>query len=685
MSILDELLVRLGIDAQELTAGSAEAADEVESNLRGIAAGAAGVAVAGVFAAGLSSAMDISDASSKLQNQLGLTDDEAKRAGTIAGDVFAAGFGGSVDEIAQDLGAVSQNLGGFANLGSAELAQLTKDAQALSDTFEFDVAASTQAAGQLMKAGLAQDGTEAFDLITAAAQKLPPAMREEIPDVVKEYSEFFRQLGFSGPEMFGLLTEAAKNPLFEIDKLGDALKEFSLLVPNTAAVSGPLKTLGLDVKHIQDLVNTGHGTKAFDEVTAALKEVDDQTQRTALQASLFGGPGEDLGASLLNISASSAAATSGMDDAAGATKKITDSMAASPAQEWDSLMRTLTVTVGQALVPVLQIVGDILQEHPGLIAAVAPVVLAVAAALGIWAAAQWAVNSALLANPYTWIILGIVALVASILVIATKTTWFQDIWHAAMDGIASAWGWIKGLLDDGFAALTWLFNNWPGPQLIIAHWDRIMQTIGAATAWVTRTVESGSRAVTSAVSWLGALPGMVAGYFQDAAAAASQKTADLIALARGIPGRVVDAVGDLGGLLVGAGQSIIEGLIDGITGTLDSLRDKLGSVTSMIPDWKGPMDVDMRLLTPSGEAIMAGLMDGIDAQQPALHRQLQGITTTIPGNVNTGVSQAAAAGGQGTVIQIASAGGAANDAILELVRVAIQVRGGDPVEVLTAA
>jgi hypothetical protein len=50
--------------------------------------------------------------------------------------------------------------------------------------------------------------------------------------------------------------------------------------------------------------------------------------------------------------------------------------------------------------------------------------------------AQLGLNFAFLTSPLTWIILGIVALVAVIVLIATKTDWFQRIWR-------NAWGWIK--------------------------------------------------------------------------------------------------------------------------------------------------------------------------------------------------------------------------------------------------
>ncbi|MFD3929528.1 hypothetical protein [Streptomyces sp. NPDC058614] len=449
MTVLDELLVRMGVDMSEAEAETERGSRGILDSLGGMeAAGSlAAVGLGAAFSVGLSSAMDASDATSKLQNQLGLTDEEAQRAGSLAGDVFSAGFGESIDGVSQSLGAVAQNLGGFAELGDKELTQLTKTAEALAATFEFDVAESTAAAGTLMKAGLAKDGTEAFDLITAAAQKLPPALRDELPDLTKEYSQFFSQLGFTGAEMFGLIAQAAKDPTFELDKLGDAVKEFSLLISDTEAASEPLKKLGLDVGEIQKLVNTGQGTKAFDEVVTALKNVDDQTERTMLQAALFGGPGEDMGNSLLNLSASGAAAATGLDKAAGSSKGLADSAEAS--QSLSSIWRTISTTLGEYLAPALLIVSDFFTKYPGLVKILVPVLLLLATGLAIAAAAQWAMNSALLANPYTWVVIAIVALIAAIVLM------WQN-WDSVTAAMGKAWGWI---VDQFWAGWNWLVNN----------------------------------------------------------------------------------------------------------------------------------------------------------------------------------------------------------------------------------
>jgi hypothetical protein len=71
--------------------------------------------------------------------------------------------------------------------------------------------------------------------------------------------------------------------------------------------------------------------------------------------------------------------------------------------------------------------------------------LRMAAASKIQAAAQWISNTAMLASPLTWIILAVIALVAAIVLIATKTDWFSRAWRAS-------WKWIKDA-----AANTWEF------------------------------------------------------------------------------------------------------------------------------------------------------------------------------------------------------------------------------------
>jgi hypothetical protein len=70
---------------------------------------------------------------------------------------------------------------------------------------------------------------------------------------------------------------------------------------------------------------------------------------------------------------------------------------------------------------------------------------ATAAATAVWTGAQRALNLAFLTSPVTWIVLAIAAIVAIIVIIATKTDWFQKLWR-------NSWKWIKDA-----ASNTWDF------------------------------------------------------------------------------------------------------------------------------------------------------------------------------------------------------------------------------------
>lgn len=97
-------------------------------------------------------------------------------------------------------------------------------------------------------------------------------------------------------------------------------------------------------------------------------------------------------------------------------------------------------------------------------------------------ASVWSFTTALLANPITWIIVGIVALVAAIILLwrnwDSVVSWIQGVWNGFIDGIKAGFDWIKNLFS---GMPTWLqiaiaaFMPFIGiPMLIITHWDSIV-------------------------------------------------------------------------------------------------------------------------------------------------------------------------------------------------------------------
>lgn len=106
----------------------------------------------------------------------------------------------------------------------------------------------------------------------------------------------------------------------------------------------------------------------------------------------------------------------------------------------------------------------------------APLLSGVVSVIALATAAQWSLNLAFLANPMTWVVVGIVALIAVIVLIATKTRWFQDAWSFAWNGIKGA---ARGVVD-------W-FGSLPG------WFSRVFTGIGNAISAPFRSAFAGIR------------------------------------------------------------------------------------------------------------------------------------------------------------------------------------------------
>lgn len=512
---LETLLVAIGLDASKLTAGAEDAAADVEQSLSGIGAAAAGAAVGGMFVVGLDSALQSADVTTSLTNQLGLSEGEAQRAGAVAGDVYAAGFGESMADVGQAVAGVASAMGGLGKLTDSQLKEMTTGAMALAKTFEIDVADGATAAGQLINQGLVKDGREAFDVLTRAAQILPKSMVADLPAIVTEYGIHLKRIGLDAKTAFGMMSQYVAAGGRDVDQAADVLHEFGRITSEeTDRAAEAFKGLGLNSKTM--LADIGKGgpaaQAALGKTLDALRGIKDPAERATLQVGLFGDmAGESVGA-LLAMNPATAAAASGMDKAAGAAQRVAEGMEASPAQQLDSIMRTLSATLGETVAPVLSAVSQFLGENQELIKSLAPFVLALAAALAIWTVVQWALNSALLANPITWIIIGVLALVAAVVLLWQRSETFRDIvtgvWNFVWGVIKGVWNWVtqvlapdmaatwRGIADGAKAMGRWIGDAWnwviglfDGDKLAraaVGLWNGIGDSFRSVINWIIR-------------------------------------------------------------------------------------------------------------------------------------------------------------------------------------------------------
>jgi murein DD-endopeptidase MepM/ murein hydrolase activator NlpD len=107
------------------------------------------------------------------------------------------------------------------------------------------------------------------------------------------------------------------------------------------------------------------------------------------------------------------------------------------------------------------------------------------------AAATWASNAALLANPITWIILAIIAFIAVLVLAYYKVGWFRDLvdgaWKMIGDGVSWLWNDVlKPTFSAIGAALTWLWTAIFQP-VFAAIWGAVSGTFNAI-AWIWKGI-----------------------------------------------------------------------------------------------------------------------------------------------------------------------------------------------------
>lgn len=215
--------------------------------------------------------------------------------------------------------------------------------------------------------------------------------------------------------------------------------------------------------------------------------------------------------------------------------------------------------------------------------------------------------------------------------------------------VRTSWALISGAFKAGFnvvksvvnAIKTNVIQGWNVIRAgTVAVWNVVRSAVTSAINAVRTAVTGAVNTVKSIVTgawnaiknitstiW-GALPGTV-----------REKINAVVEAVRALPGRIVGFFSNAGGLLLQAGRDIIRGLIEGITSQIGALKSKLDSLTSMIPDLKGPEQRDKKLLYDSGQLIMQGLLRGISSEIPHLRSLLTGVTfNVVPGAAQAGMA-----------------------------------------------
>lgn len=231
------------------------------------------------------------------------------------------------------------------------------------------------------------------------------------------------------------------------------------------------------------------------------------------------------------------------------------------------------------------------------------------------------------------------------------STVFSGVWQVITSIVQTAIGVITGIIQL-FTAL--IQGDWSGAweaikSIAAAVWNGIKGVISGAVNIVQGYIST-ALAVIQGV-WNGAwsaIGNVLSSAWNGIKTAVTSGVSNVVSTVRSIPSKALSALGNVGSTLMSAGRSLIQGFIDGIKNMFGSVQSTLGDLTSKLTSWKGPEDLDKRLLTPAGRYVIEGFIKGLESRYNAVRDSLQGLTgmvenTPVPALATPalGVSEAA--------------------------------------------
>ena len=187
------------------------------------------------------------------------------------------------------------------------------------------------------------------------------------------------------------------------------------------------------------------------------------------------------------------------------------------------------------------------------------------------------------------------------------------------------------------AVLAAINGDW---NTVFSSLKHIAETIFNAVKTVVETKINAAKSIIQTClntiksvwnSAFNSLKSVVTSAMNSAKTAVSNGINSIVNWFRGLPGKIKGALGNLGGLLVSAGSSIIRGFLSGIKQRFEEVKSFVGGIGSWIQAHKGPKEYDLKLLIPNGGWIMESLATGLEKALPTVKDALDSVADSIQG------------------------------------------------------
>ena len=625
-----------------------------------------GVASAAVIGAGIAAAGALyqlgatwDDVADTIRVQTGATGDELDGLVDIAKKV-AQNVPVDIAKIAPALSDVSQRLGLTGDDLQRVTEQILEAGRMLGEDLDLD-----SVTGSFNAFGVSQDEISGkLDYLWQVSQGTGIGIND-LTSRLASAAPITQQLGFSFEETAAMIGAMDKAGLDSQTMIGAMQKGLAgMTTPGEDASATFQRVVGEiqgfidsgDEAAARDLAGQLFGTRGAAQFVGALASGSINMADLAASAGLTGDSIMDAAADTADFAEKWQLV---QNKASAALEPLASTVFSALAGALDSMMPALTAFTGW------------LSENPAMLQIIAAVIGILALAFVGLTIATWAMNTALLANPITWIVLAVVALIAAVILLALNwdavVAWISEVWGGfigwitgVIDGFVGWWtgvwegfaGWISGVWEGfvGFVTDVWQgFVNWIMAVVIgyLSFWIGVWTAVGqfftdlwnGIVSFVTGVWQGYINWIMSMILgfvafWSGVWEG-VSSFFRSmwegVARAASDIWNGVISFLTGIPGKILSVFAGAGQWLYDIGSDILQGLWDGLTSIWNGLVGWIEDIGNTIADtFAGVLGIHSpsRVFREFGINTLQGYMGGLDAMQPALDRRMTDLVRT---------------------------------------------------------
>ena len=339
-------------------------------------------------------------------------------------------------------------------------------------------------------------------------------------------------------------------------------------------------------------------TDPIEKYGVSIKQADIEAQKAAMGLGDLEGEADKAATTQATL----ALLTEQTASATGAFARESDT-AAGAQQRSNAKIKDATAAIGQALLPAISAVSEILSKMAGFVqdnagafqklgfvlAGIATTILAVKAATiawnaaqalakvatMAWQAAQWLLNAAMTANPIGLIAAGVTALIAGIVLLVKN-------WDKVTAALKATWNWVKANWDKLLVLLTGPFGL--AVAAIIKNRDKIVAVLKKVLEVAKRVFRAVKDVAVTVFRAIRDVAKTVFGAIGDIVKRARETVAVAFRAIRDVARTVFRAVRDVVRTVVSAMTGAFRAARDAVNTALRAVRDVARSVFDAIRD-----------------------------------------------------------------------------------------------------